>query len=100
MKALHFTSIMDIRDGNPYILVSQEQAITLKPNWKKPMPVLIKINGKPDTPWKINMMPVGNGSFYLYLHGDVRRASGTKVGDSVRVDIIFDETYRKGPRSF
>jgi hypothetical protein len=23
------------------------------------------------------MMPVGDGSFYLYLHGDIRKASGT-----------------------
>jgi len=36
------------------------------------MPVLIKINNKPNPPWKINMIPAGNGDFYLYLHGDVR----------------------------
>ncbi len=43
------------------------------------------------------MMPVGNGDFYLYLHGDVRKASHTKVGDTVTVDISFDEEYRNGP---
>jgi hypothetical protein len=43
------------------------------------------------------MMPVGNGDFYLYLHGDVRRASSTKVGDTVRVEIEFDAAYRGGP---
>ena len=42
-------------------------------------------------------MPVGDGSFYLYLHGDVRRASGTKVGDRVRVEVAFHAEYRKGP---
>ena len=36
------------------------------------------------------MMPAGNGDFYLYLHGDVRRASQTKVGDLVQVEIAFD----------
>src|SRR6266508_2330148 len=44
------------------------------------------------------MMPVGNGSFYLYLHGDVRRASGTKVGDRVQVEVGFDARYRNGPQ--
>lgn len=43
------------------------------------------------------MMPVGNGSFYLYLHGDVRAASQTKVGDRVEVEIAFDANYRNGP---
>jgi hypothetical protein len=44
------------------------------------------------------MMPVGDGSFYLYLHGDVRRASGTAVGDRVKAEIRFDEAYRGGPQ--
>ena len=61
------------------------------------MPVLVQINGKPDKPWKINMMPIGNGSFYLYLHGDVRKASNTKVGDKVTVIVNFDEEYESGP---
>ena len=44
------------------------------------------------------MMPVGNGSFYLYLHGEIRKASGTAVGDRVRVEIDFDPGYRNGPQ--
>ena len=43
------------------------------------------------------MMPVGDGSFYLYLHGDVRKASGTKVGDAITVELEFDGEYRSGP---
>jgi bacteriocin resistance YdeI/OmpD-like protein len=31
------------------------------------------------------------------LHGDVRRASNTKVRDTVRVEIQFDAAYRNGP---
>ena len=58
----------------------------------------MRINGKPAVPWRINMMPVGNGSFYLYLHGDIRKASGAAVGDRVRVEIAFDARYRNGPR--
>jgi hypothetical protein len=44
------------------------------------------------------MMPVGNGSFFLYLHGDVRKTSGTEVGDRVQVEINFDPSYRNGPQ--
>jgi Domain of unknown function (DUF1905)/Bacteriocin-protection, YdeI or OmpD-Associated len=95
---LHFTSTINIREGNPYILVSGQQAEKLKAGWKKPMPVVIQINGKPDIPWKINMMPIGDGGFYLYLHGDVRRASRTKVGDTVIVDVRFDSEYKNGPQ--
>jgi ribonuclease HI len=43
------------------------------------------------------MMPIGDGSFYLYLHGDVRKASKTKVGDMVAVDVWFDSSYENGP---
>jgi hypothetical protein len=43
------------------------------------------------------MMPMGNGSFYLYLNGIVRKASGTKVGDRVEVEVWFDESYQSGP---
>ena len=89
---------MQIRDGNPYVLVSKMLATKLKPNWKKPMPVIIQVNGQPENPWHINMMPVGDGTFYLYLHGDVREASNTKVGDNVKISIQFDEEYRNGPQ--
>ncbi len=43
------------------------------------------------------MMPIGDGSFYLYLHGSVRKASNTKVGDKVSVEIEFDSEYQNGP---
>lgn len=61
------------------------------------MPVLVKINGEPKKAWPINMMPIGNGSFYLYLHGLVRKASDTQVGDKVDVDVSFDASYKSGP---
>lgn len=97
MAALHFTSIIKIYNGNPYILVSAARANTLKSGWRKPLPVLVQINGEPEKPWRINMMPIGNGSFYLYLHGDVRKASDTKVGDKVLVHVAFDTAYKSGP---
>ena len=61
------------------------------------MPVLVRINGKPRSAWRINMMPRGDGGFYLYLHGQMRKASRTKVGDRVTVEIAFDDEYQGGP---
>jgi len=98
MKSLQFTSIIKIRGVNPYILITKEQSEEIKPAWKKPLPVLVRINGKPDMPWHINMMPSGDGSFYLYLHGDIRKASATKVGDKVAVEVGFDSEYINGPQ--
>jgi Domain of unknown function (DUF1905)/Bacteriocin-protection, YdeI or OmpD-Associated len=93
-----FTAVIKIRGGNPYILVSASRAKAIKPGWRKPLPVLVRVNGKPANAWRINMMPVGNGSFYLYLHGDIRKASSTAVGERVRVEIDFDASYRSGPQ--
>jgi hypothetical protein len=98
MATLSFTAAIKIRGINPFILVSAARANTIKPGWRKPLPVLVRINGKPARPWRINMMPAGDGSFYLYLHGDVRKASSTGVGDRARVEIDFDPSYRNGPQ--
>jgi hypothetical protein len=93
-----FTGIIEIRNGNPYLLVSALRAKAIKAGWRRPLPVLLRINGNPDRLWRINMMPVGNGDFYLYLHGDIRRASCTSVGDRVRVEVHFDAAYQTGPQ--
>jgi len=87
MSSLGFKATIEIYNGNPYVLVSTARAASLHEGW----------NGQPTPPWQINMMPIGDGSFYLYLHGDVRKASNTEVGDLVQVDVSFDEKYRNGP---
>ena len=97
MATLRFRPVIKNHDGNPYVLVSAARATALKKGWRKPLPVLVRINGKPEGFWRINMMPIGDGSFYLYLHGDVRKASGTKVGDRVEAEVRFDAAYRGGP---
>jgi hypothetical protein len=98
MTTLDFNAVIAIRGVNPFVLVSASRANSIRPGWRKPLPVLVRINGKPAKAWRINMMPAGNGSFYLYLHGDVRNASGSQVGDRVRVEIGFDASYRNGPQ--
>lgn len=97
MSKLRFRSVIEIIGVNPYVLVSAGRVKRLRKEWRKPMPVRIRVNGKPDAPWRINLMPVGDGSFYLYLHGDVRKASKTKVGDVVAVELEFDDEYKGGP---
>ncbi|WP_230473376.1 YdeI/OmpD-associated family protein [Dyella choica] len=97
MTILRFRSLIEINNINPYVLVSAQDAHQLKPGWRKPMPVRIRVNGEPEAPWRINMMPVGDGSFYLYLHAEVRKASGSKVGEVVDVELEFDNDYRSGP---
>jgi hypothetical protein len=94
---LRLRARIELNKINPYVLVRATQAARLKPGWRRPMPVRVQVNGKPATPWRINMMPVGDGSFFLYLHGQVRKASGTKVGDIVSLTIEFDGSYRGGP---
>src|SRR4029078_13265821 len=86
-----------IRGANPYVHISRDRATALKAGWRKPMPVLVQIDGQPKPPARINMMPIGNGAFYLYLAGPVRKASRTKVVDMVDVDVRFDPAYRGGP---
>lgn len=97
IRWLHFHARLRLRGINAYVLVSAKRASMLKSNWRKPMPVLVRLDGLPRTPCRINMMPTGNGDFYLYLHGIMRAASRTKVGDTVTVELRFDRRYRGGP---
>jgi len=94
---VRFCGVIKIRGVNPYIHVEAEIARRLKKDWRKPLPVLVRVNSLPKNRWRINMMPVGDASFYLYLRDDIRKASGTKVGDRVAIELSFDGSYRGGP---
>jgi Domain of unknown function (DUF1905)/Bacteriocin-protection, YdeI or OmpD-Associated len=96
-RRLRFRAAIEINGINPYVPVRSDQAKRLKNAWRRPMPVRVQINSKPDTPWRINLMPMGNGDFFLYLHEQVRKASNTRVGDVVTVTLEFDHDYRGGP---
>ena len=97
MGSLRFRSRIEINNINPYVLIDAERAARLKRGWRKPLPVRARVNGRPEAGWRVNLMPIGDGSFYLYLHGTVRKASGTQVGDVVDIEVRFDEEYRSGP---
>jgi hypothetical protein len=97
MASIVFTSTIKKRGINPYVLVSAQLAAQLKEKWRKPLPVLVQVNSKPEPPWRINMMPAGDGSFYLYLSGEVLKASNSQVGSLVEVKLQFDANYKPGP---
>jgi hypothetical protein len=97
MSKLRFRSVIEINKINPYVMISARRAVRIRKGWRRALPVRVRVNGKPEKTWRINLMPVGDGSFYLYLHGNVRKASGTKMGDAVTVELEFDDEYRTGP---
>jgi len=97
MKSLKFRGTIQIRGINPYIGVSAAQSAALKAGWRKPLPVLLRINGKPDDACGTNMMPVGDGTFYLYLNARVRSEAEVGLGEVVRVELELDKGYRNGP---
>lgn len=95
---MRFKAKIELKGINPYVAVSPARARRIQAEWKKPMPVLVQVNGQPDPAWPVNMMPAGDGSFYLYLDGRVRKVSGTNVGDTIDVSIAFDPAYSGGPQ--
>ena len=82
--SIHFSALIEVRGINPFVAVSTAQAESLTPGWRRPIPVLVRINDKPQVPWRINLMPAGDGDFYLYLHEIVRMASGTLLHGAIQ----------------
>jgi hypothetical protein len=82
---------------NPYIVVDTAEAAAICAGWRRPLPVCYRLNGDRNV-WRINLMPKGDGAFYLYLDGKVRRATDAKVGDMVYYEIWFDTEYQGGPQ--
>jgi hypothetical protein len=97
-RPLALTAVIELTGVNPYVHVGSDHAQLLKPGWRRPMPVLVSIDGAPGKLWRTNMMPVGEGAFNLYLHGEMRKASQTAVGDIVALELWFDEEYVDGPQ--
>jgi len=95
--ALRLSSLIEIVGANPYVLVDAGRASQLKRDWRRPMPVTFKVNDMRDEVWRVNLIPVGDGTFRLYLNGEIRKAAGIVVGDIVSLDIEFDDDYRGGP---
>ena len=97
-RTVWLTSQIQIVGVNPYVPVPREKASRVKRDWRGPMPVRYRVKGKPKATWAINMMPVHDGSYRLYLNGQVRKAANLKMGDQVELTIQFDNGYRHGPQ--
>src|SRR6516225_2033583 len=94
---LRFCEVIKIRGINSYIHVNAKIARRLRKTGAKPLPVSVRINGQSKKPWHINMMPVGDGSFYFYLQNTARKTFCTKVGERVAVELSLDDAYQGGP---
>jgi hypothetical protein len=90
--------VVEIRGINPFVSVSASRVGRLKAGWRKPLPVLVRINRQPEDAWRTNLMPAGDGDFYLYLNGEMRGHAGVSVGSVVSVELAFDAGYRNGPQ--
>ena len=91
------TGVIKIIGINPYVLIAPREAARLRPGWRRRLPVRVRVNGGRQN-WPINLMPVGDGTFYLYLSGAIRKATVTCVGDQITYEIWFDESYAGGPQ--
>ena len=91
-------AVIELVGVNPYVRIGADQAERLEPGRRGPMPVVVRVGRAQDVLWRTNMMPVGEGAFNLYLHGEMRKASQTAVGDTVELEVWFDEEYVNGPQ--
>lgn len=82
---------------NPHILLTSKQVSEIRKDWRGPMPVWFLVVGRSESLWSVNLMPVRDGTFRLYLNGTIRKASRVAVGDLVSIEVRFDEEYRGGP---
>ena len=87
---MHLRSRIEIVGANPFVLVSAGEASRLKQDWRRSMPVTFRVDERADDIAGVNLMPVGDGSFRLYLNGEIRRATEVGVGDVVTLDVEFD----------
>ena len=89
--------VVELQGQNPLVRIDAAAASRVRAEWRRAVPVCVRVNGEPATPWRTNMMPAGDGTYLLYLHGEMRQASSVAVGDSVTLELVFDEEYRNGP---
>jgi hypothetical protein len=78
------------KTGWSYIEISAAQAYKLKPNTK----VSFKVKGKLDNyPIKqTSLVPMGDGKFILPINGTMRKGTGKKHGDKLKVTLEPDES--------
>lgn len=77
-------------NGWAFIVISKKQANQLKPDTK----VSFRVKGKLDnfTIEKTALLPMGDGTFALPINATMRKATGKKAGDSLKVTLEVDES--------
>lgn len=83
---------------NPCVLLHRDLVSGLRVGRRGPIPVRFQIvDTESDEFWRVNLMPVRDGTFRLYLNEEIRKATGVDTGDIVTIEFLFDEEYRGGP---
>lgn len=78
------------KTGWTYIEISASQAKKLKPDTK----VSFRVKGTLDS-FKIKqiaLLPMGEGNFIMPLNADMRKATGKKLGDKLKVSLEADDS--------
>jgi Domain of unknown function (DUF1905)/Bacteriocin-protection, YdeI or OmpD-Associated len=77
------------KTGWTYIEISAAQAGKIKPGYK----VGFRVKGSLDD-WtfeKVALLPMGKGNFILPINAKMRKATGKKQGDKLKVRMEYDE---------
>jgi hypothetical protein len=92
LKPHTFTATIGKVGINPYVDVPEAISATLGgPGY---IPVATTIDGHP---FPANLVPLGKGRYRLFLHGQMRKAAGKDVGDTVAIRLRLDTEPRVVP---
>lgn len=73
-------------EGMDYCAVSVPANITESLGTKGPVLVRASVNNS--EPFQVSLFPVGGGKHYIRIKSKVRKLTKTKVGDSIKLDLI------------
>jgi hypothetical protein len=81
------------KTGWSYVEITAKQAQKLKPDCK----VSFRVKGTLDEHKieKTAVLPMGDGTFILPFNATIRKATGKKAGDSIKVELEADERELK-----
>ncbi len=72
-------------EGMDYCALAVPAKITKTLGTKGPVLVVARLNGS--APFQVSLFPVGGGQHYMRIKAKVRKETGTKTGDRVRMHV-------------
>ena len=87
-----FATVVNKVGINPCVEVPEEISRAFRRRGH--VPVRGQLNGRPI---KATLVPVGGGRHRLYINGQMRKAAGVGVGDTVTLSLAFDPQPRDPP---